>query len=83
VSPSVSFAYAASGAFFGIYGIASAWRAVAARRWNVVTGAIIESRLRGGYTGSTFRWDAVVRYRYEMGGKQYEAERISYGNVAV
>ena len=83
MSPSVSFAYAATGAFWGIYGIASVWRAVAARRWNVVTGAIIESRLKGGYTGSTFRWDAIVRYRYEMGGTQYEAERVSYGSLAV
>jgi len=67
----------------GIYGIASVRRAVVARRWAVVTGAIIESRLKGGYTGNTFRWDAVVRYRYEMGGKEYEAERISYGNLAI
>ncbi len=83
MSPSLSFAYAASGAFLSIYGATTLMRALGARRWQVVTGEIIESRLKGWYTGTTFRWDAVVRYRYRIRGKEYEADRVSFGNLAI
>ena len=83
MSPSLSFAYAASGALLTIYGATTLMRALGARRWHVVTGEIIESRLKGWYTGTTFRWDAVVRYRYRIRGKEYEADRVSFGNLAI
>lgn len=83
MSSSLSFAYAASGAFLSIYGVATVLRALGARRWGVVPGKIIESRIKGGYTGSSFRWDAVVRYRNEFKGREYEADRISFGSFAI
>ena len=58
-------------------------RSLGTRRWYVVSGEIIESRLKGGYTGTTFRWDALVRYRYHVGGKDYEADRVSFGNLTI
>ena len=85
MSPSLSFAYAASGAFLGIYGIATLTRALAARRWQVATGEIIESRIGTAYSPSArrTRWDARVRYQYQFRGKQYEADRVSFGSLAI
>ena len=68
----------------GIYGIATLARTLAARRWHVASGEIIESRIGSGYTPSAgARWDARVRYRYQFRGAQYEGERVSFGSLAI
>jgi|GEM_PF-3895251 len=65
----------------------SAYKSVAAQSWSRTSGTITESRTKRtrsrsysrSRSRSRSRTSAVIRYKYRVGGKSYEKNRLSFG----
>ena len=53
-------------------------RATASKRWPVSSGTITSSALEKSPAGR-WRYRAAVQYRYRVGGKEYQSDRIFWG----
>jgi Protein of unknown function (DUF3592) len=53
-------------------------RANASKRWPVSSGTVIASALEKSPDGR-WRYRAAVQYRYRVGGKEYQSDRIFWG----
>jgi uncharacterized protein DUF3592 len=68
----------------GLFGVAFSLRdmirAAASLEWPSVAGVILESRVgrSPGKLSLTGKWDAIVRYRYKVGERDYSGDRIGF-----
>jgi uncharacterized protein DUF3592 len=66
------------GAFFLMIGVMELIGGLASRRWDAVSGEIIESR----FTLARWQrvhWEVEIRYRYTVEGRTYEGDRFCFG----
>ena len=74
-----------AGAYVAYLGGADLYRGVCSDRWTTAAGTVLESELvrvpgRGRVSAS---YKAHVLYGYEVGGRSYIGDRISFGRLAV
>lgn len=75
-----------AGAVTIIIGVRRLLRAAASTRWASAPGAVVSSELvqresRGGDGPAGVRFSARVRYRYQVGERTYESERVALDEV--
>jgi len=71
-------AFAAAGAVALGHGFVNLSRAVDSEQWPLASGEVLESVVATEWSDGKMYYPAV-RYRYSVGGKSYEAERVRFG----
>ncbi|MBI1248810.1 DUF3592 domain-containing protein [bacterium] len=61
------------------YGISEVANASASNDWPTVDGKVVECTLDEFVRETRTNWECKVRYTYEVGGKQYQGDRIAFG----
>lgn len=68
------------GVYLIIHSQRSKQKAAQSQSWPMVKGLICETRIRTQEHNETLRYEPVVRYTYEVGGKIYESGQITFGS---
>ncbi|MEJ6404198.1 DUF3592 domain-containing protein [Yoonia sp. 2307UL14-13] len=65
--------------FIFVLGGMQTWKARASKTWPVTTGQITYAATESGGSGTNYKQTPVVKYRYDVEGQDYRAERIAFG----